>query len=112
MICPQCHTENKPGRKFCAACGQTLPHLCSQCGFLNDPGDRFCGGCGAVLTSQSPSDVPSSTFQAQDSQPLAPSPVSYTPAHLNQTTEDWHRSALPDTSRVVRRLNPAARSFY
>ncbi|NOT53882.1 MAG: TonB-dependent receptor plug domain-containing protein, partial [Deltaproteobacteria bacterium] len=32
--------------------------------------------------------------------------------YLNQSTGDWHRSALPDTSRVVRRLDPAARSFY
>ncbi|MGE0821766.1 MAG: hypothetical protein AB7G75_34070, partial [Candidatus Binatia bacterium] len=30
---------------------------------------------------------------------------------LNQTTEDWHRDALADTSRVVRPLNPSARSF-
>src|SRR5712691_8155941 len=32
-------------------------------------------------------------------------------ADLNQTTGDWHRDALADTSRVVRLLNQSARSF-
>jgi hypothetical protein len=30
---------------------------------------------------------------------------------LNRTTQDWHRSALAATSRVVTSRNPAARSF-
>jgi membrane fusion protein, multidrug efflux system len=30
---------------------------------------------------------------------------------LNQATEDWHRGALAATSRVVKSLNPAVRSF-
>ena len=51
MRCPQCHTENRVGRKFCAACGQALALTCLACGFVNDPGDQFCGGCGQALTA-------------------------------------------------------------
>jgi class 3 adenylate cyclase len=54
MRCPQCHTENKSGRKFCAACGQMLALACPACGFVNDPDDRFCGGCGQALTAITP----------------------------------------------------------
>jgi predicted ATPase/class 3 adenylate cyclase len=57
MQCPQCHTENKAGRKFCAACGQALALACSACGFVNDPGDRFCGGCGQALTAIPPPEL-------------------------------------------------------
>jgi len=32
MQCSPCQTENKPGRKFCSACGQAFPLTCSQCG--------------------------------------------------------------------------------
>jgi hypothetical protein len=41
MQCPQCHTENKAGRRFCAACGQALALACPVCGFVNEPGDWF-----------------------------------------------------------------------
>jgi class 3 adenylate cyclase/predicted ATPase len=57
MRCPQCHTENRAGRKFCAACGQALALACSACGFVNDPSDRFCGGCGQALTAKPPPEL-------------------------------------------------------
>jgi class 3 adenylate cyclase/predicted ATPase len=83
MRCPQCHTENKAGRKFCAACGQTLALACPACGFVNDPGDRFCGGCGQALTAISPPELtrpPSTTRPEKEpalpatSSPVAPHP--------------------------------------
>ncbi|HUN58211.1 MAG TPA: AAA family ATPase [Candidatus Binataceae bacterium] len=50
MRCLQCGTENKAGRKFCAACGHSLAmHPCPGCGFVNESNDRFCGGCGRGL---------------------------------------------------------------
>jgi class 3 adenylate cyclase len=72
MQCPQCQTENRAGRKFCAACGHALASACAQCGFVNDPDDRFCGGCGQALSpaSQIPAGIP-----ARD-------PRVYTPKHL------------------------------
>lgn len=45
--CLRCASENRPGRRFCAACGAPLPVACAQCGFVNQPDERFCGGCGA-----------------------------------------------------------------
>ncbi|HEV8712103.1 MAG TPA: AAA family ATPase [Candidatus Binatia bacterium] len=75
MPCPQCHTNNKPGRKFCGACGYPLPAACAHCGFINDPEDRFCGGCGFPLATQPHPSVPRAKFQVSSSQ----SPTSYVP---------------------------------
>ena len=49
MTCASCGTENKPGRKFCSACGATLAVGCPSCGAANEPGDAFCGECGSPL---------------------------------------------------------------
>ena len=49
MVCPRCATENKAGRKFCAACAAPLLVACPACGAPADPGDRFCGECAAPL---------------------------------------------------------------
>jgi hypothetical protein len=80
MRCPRCHTENKAGRKFCAACGQALALACRTCGFVNNPEDRFCGGCGQVLTAIPPPELtspPSSTTRpdAQPAPPAVSSPI-------------------------------------
>jgi class 3 adenylate cyclase len=50
LRCPQCQTDNRTDRKFCAACGAALERLCAGCGFKNDLADKFCGGCGRALT--------------------------------------------------------------
>src|SRR5687768_1394104 len=49
MRCPSCQSENREGRRFCAACGESLPKACPSCGFANLPEEKFCGGCGAAL---------------------------------------------------------------
>src|SRR5262245_43800898 len=49
MHCPSCGSENRQGRKFCAACGARLTLACSACGAKNQPGERFCGECGSHL---------------------------------------------------------------
>lgn len=54
MICGQCNTENRQGRKFCSSCGTALDVPCAACGFRNDPDDRFCGGCGAAMAATTP----------------------------------------------------------
>jgi class 3 adenylate cyclase/tetratricopeptide (TPR) repeat protein len=59
MLCPTCKTENKPGGRFCTACGSRLVLRCGSCGFANTPGDRFCGGCGNALV------VPSSAAASE-----------------------------------------------
>ncbi|HEX7474054.1 MAG TPA: adenylate/guanylate cyclase domain-containing protein, partial [Candidatus Limnocylindrales bacterium] len=49
MICSNCATENKAGRRFCVSCGTPLAAACPNCGATYDPGDVFCGSCGAPL---------------------------------------------------------------
>ena len=51
MICPNCGTENREGRKFCGECGLTLASACPSCGAANEPGEKFCGDCGTTLTA-------------------------------------------------------------
>src|SRR5690349_8037283 len=89
MICLSCQHDNREGAKFCEACGSKLDLTCALCGATVRPTARFCDNCGATRVSQLPSAVPSSTFRVQGShslapntQPLATSPASYTPAHL------------------------------
>ena len=48
MLCSNCATENKPGRKFCVSCGTPLAAACPSCGTAYDPGDVFCGSCGTA----------------------------------------------------------------
>jgi hypothetical protein len=71
MKCPQCHTDNREGRRFCSKCAAPLAIVCDSCGFTNDPGDEFCGGCAANLLAR-PAVAP----------PKFGSPQSYTPTHL------------------------------
>jgi class 3 adenylate cyclase/pimeloyl-ACP methyl ester carboxylesterase len=52
MKCPRCQADNRPERKFCAACGAPLAANCPSCGFENAPGEKFCGGCGKPLSAQ------------------------------------------------------------
>jgi class 3 adenylate cyclase/tetratricopeptide (TPR) repeat protein len=68
MLCPGCKTENRAGRRFCAACGQPLPVPCSACGFENAPDDRFCGGCGKPLGA------PAATPAAAKAEPAPAAP--------------------------------------
>ena len=51
MICSNCGTENKPGRKFCARCASPLGLACPKCGAAYDPGDLFCGECASPLNA-------------------------------------------------------------
>src|SRR5437763_5167536 len=51
LNCPECGTENKPGQRFCAHCGEPLATPCPACGAPNDPGDLFCGECGRPLSA-------------------------------------------------------------
>jgi class 3 adenylate cyclase/tetratricopeptide (TPR) repeat protein len=49
VICPNCATENKPGRRFCVRCATPLQLACPNCGAAYDPGDAFCGECATPL---------------------------------------------------------------
>src|SRR6185369_12646806 len=49
VICSNCRTENRPGRKFCMSCGSGLALGCPNCGAPFEAGERFCGECGTAL---------------------------------------------------------------
>ena len=50
MRCSKCGSDNREGRKFCAACGAPLIVTCPKCGATNQPEERFCGECGTSLS--------------------------------------------------------------
>jgi class 3 adenylate cyclase/tetratricopeptide (TPR) repeat protein len=54
VTCPNCGTENRPGRRFCSQCGGALAVVCPSCGASNEPEDRFCGRCGSALEGAVP----------------------------------------------------------
>jgi predicted amidophosphoribosyltransferase len=59
VFCPHCNVENKPGAKFCRACGAAISQpstpvpesnpiaKCSQCSRPSRSSDRFCSACGS-----------------------------------------------------------------
>jgi class 3 adenylate cyclase/tetratricopeptide (TPR) repeat protein len=51
MICANCGTENREGRKFCSECAAPLAVACPSCGAANQPGEKFCGECASPLHS-------------------------------------------------------------
>ncbi|MCJ7710253.1 MAG: AAA family ATPase, partial [Chloroflexi bacterium] len=70
VICAQCGTENRAGRKFCASCGHALAVGCPSCGAPNETGERFCGECGAALPGAST--LPARPAGAAASRPETP----------------------------------------
>jgi hypothetical protein len=86
MRCPSCGFDNPPGMKYCGQCARPLGRRCPQCGFDNPPGFAFCGQCSTPLTA-----APSMA---------APSPQTYTPAHLVENILT-SRSALEGERKQV-----------
>jgi class 3 adenylate cyclase len=54
MRCSKCGSDNREGRKFCAACGVPLVVICPKCGATNQPEERFCGECGTAISASAP----------------------------------------------------------
>ena len=53
VVCSNCGTENKPGRKFCVECGAPLAVACPACGAANEPTAKYCGECGTAVAAAS-----------------------------------------------------------
>jgi len=69
MTCTNCGTDNRPGRKFCTKCGQSLLATCPNCGTAVEPGESFCGDCGTRLGGV---DAQAPAAPALPTQPAAP----------------------------------------
>jgi len=72
VVCSNCGTENRPGRRFCGGCAAPLAVLCPSCGVANEPEMRFCGECAAPLVAGA---VPSPSTTARPRTPAAPAPI-------------------------------------
>ncbi|MDQ6840528.1 MAG: SPFH domain-containing protein [Actinomycetota bacterium] len=56
VACPNCHSANPAGNKFCSSCGTTLAPptvTCANCQSVNLAGAKFCANCGQALASSS-----------------------------------------------------------
>src|SRR5487761_2579555 len=75
VICSNCGTENRAGRKFCSRCAAPLVIVCARCQAQNEPGELFCGECAAPLEGAAGSSVetrPSSHPAGQTTPASAP----------------------------------------
>jgi membrane protease subunit (stomatin/prohibitin family) len=55
--CPNCHTGNAAGAKFCASCGTSLAPpaaVCANCQAENPVGAKFCASCGTPMVAATP----------------------------------------------------------
>lgn len=97
MLCPHCQHDNVDDARFCGGCGRPLPLPCPRCGRPGSPGSNYCQGCGSPLT-------------AGRTEPPAPEPRTYTPAHLaRKILRD--RSSLEGERRNVTVLFADASGF-
>ncbi|HSE75402.1 MAG TPA: adenylate/guanylate cyclase domain-containing protein, partial [Dongiaceae bacterium] len=105
MRCPQCQTENRADRKFCASCGAALERACGACGFKNALSDRFCGGCGEPLPAAGPPPEPASPSQHPLAQHAMPQrrPVAVLIADLAGFTRLSAGRDPEDTQRLLAR---------
>ncbi len=53
ILCPKCHSPNRPSSHFCTRCGATLDtsgaNTCPRCGISVRAGAGFCSACGFAL---------------------------------------------------------------
>ena len=104
MICSNCATENKPGRRFCVECGASLATGCPSCGAPFEPGEKFCGTCGTALTTDA---VPAATgLAARIAAPTAPRRPNA--ASCRSSSPTW--SASRRSQRSVTRRTSGPRS--
>jgi class 3 adenylate cyclase len=73
MRCTKCGTESTTSRKFCAACGSSLPSRCPKCGAENAPSSAFCEDCGTALAGHAAS-AATSSLQASSTTPIRVTP--------------------------------------
>ena len=74
MRCSKCGSENPPGTRFCAECGNSFPAKCPKCGAEYSPPAKFCRDCGAPLDAKARAGKPAA------SEPAPPVPEQHDPS--------------------------------
>ena len=64
MLCSKCGSENPPGTRFCAECGNPFPAKCPKCGAEYSPPAKFCRDCGAPLEAKARATKPAASEAA------------------------------------------------
>jgi class 3 adenylate cyclase len=64
MRCPKCSSENPPGTRFCAECGNPFPAKCPKCGAEYSPPAKFCRDCGAPFEAKARATKPAAAEPA------------------------------------------------
>jgi class 3 adenylate cyclase/tetratricopeptide (TPR) repeat protein len=95
MRCAACAHENRPGRKFCAACGAPLHLACPSCGASNEPDESFCGECGAALAGGAPVAAPPTAPTSPSLRMPAP------PAHLAHKIRQTRRALEGERKHIT-----------
>jgi hypothetical protein len=73
--CPNCQHDNKPGERFCAACGVPLDlKPCPVCGKVDNVKAMVCTGCGAHFPplNATPSVLGPATIPHETEKPIPP----------------------------------------
>lgn len=73
--CPNCQHDNKPGERFCAACGVPLDlKPCPVCGKVDNVKATVCTGCGAHFPplTATPSALGPATIPHEAEKPIPP----------------------------------------
>jgi class 3 adenylate cyclase/tetratricopeptide (TPR) repeat protein len=52
MRCPECHTDNPEGARFCIECAHPIDIRCPKCGAANPARAKFCMACGHQLADR------------------------------------------------------------
>src|SRR6202522_2535715 len=74
MRCSKCGSENPPGTRFGAECGNSFPAKCPKCGAEYSPPAKFCRDCGAPLDAKARAPKPPA------SEPAPPVPEQHDPS--------------------------------
>ncbi len=64
MRCSNCSSENPPGTRFCAECGNPFAAKCPKCGAEYSPPAKFCRDCGAPLDAKARATKPAASEPA------------------------------------------------
>ncbi|MGB8684897.1 MAG: adenylate/guanylate cyclase domain-containing protein [Candidatus Binatus sp.] len=108
MRCPKCSSENPPGTRFCAECGNPFPAKCPKCGAEYSPPAKFCRDCGAPFDAK-----------ARATKPAAAEPAALLEQHDSSASEGERKNVtalfadIKGSMEMIEHLDPEeARAIF